>query len=452
MNLTEIVSSSFARVAALVAAVTATTALVTFTIAYVVFATTSDTQLRQLVNTDAAGLAELFAAEGLSGLAGRIDDRLALRPVSGEEPVYALADNNERMLAGNLDAWVEGAPLDATWVRREMVLGDRTVPVLGRALLMPGDVRLFVGRTTTEQEAALAQLRLMYGLGFIASLILGSLGGFVAAWLVRRKVGELNTALQAVRDGAIDRRAPGDDAGDEFGMLARNINDMLERIERLITAQREVNDLTAHELKAPLVRIDHTLAKQNRDDPDVARARDQIAGLTELIEQLMDISAVSAQIGDKRGLEDLDLAAIVRQLAGLYEDVAEEAGVTLTIEAGEPFPLRGNAVQLTRAVSNLIDNAIKFSPKGGTVRVATLPGPRLEVSDSGPGVPVEERERIFTRFVRSASVGGVKGHGLGLSFVHAAARRHGLIISVEDAQLGAASPGARFVLRPDDAR
>ena len=445
MNLTEIVSSSFARVAAMVAAIAASAALVAFVAAYLASASVSDSQLRQLIDTDAAGLAELFAAEGVSGLAARIDDRLALRPVEGESPVYAFADSNGRMLAGNLEVWPQAAPLDARWVDLDLdVEGGRGAPVMGRALLMPQDNRLFVGRTTDARREGLAQLRRVFIAGFAGSLGLGILGGLAAAGLVRGKVARLNAALHAVRDGDVERRAPGDTARDEFGVLARNINAALDRIERLMAAQREVNDITAHELKSPLLRIDHTLAEL--DGEAAERARAQLEDLAGLIEALLDISAVSAQIGDARGLESVDLAALVRNLAPLYADVAEEAGVTLEVDADAPVLLTGSPVQLSRMAANLIDNAVKFSVAGGRVRVSVRPGPVLEVSDAGPGVPVEARERIFTRFVRTHEDGRVRGHGLGLSFVHAAARRHGLAIAVDEARWPDGAGGARFTV------
>jgi signal transduction histidine kinase len=445
MNLTGIISSSFARVAAIVAAIAASAALVAFIAAYFASASVSHAQLRQLIDTDAAGLAELFAAEGVSGLAARIDDRLALRPVEGEAPVYAFADSNGRMLAGNLTTWPNAAPLDARWVDLDLgVEGGRGAPVLGRALLMPQDNRLFVGRTTDARRDALAQLRRVFIAGFAGSLGRGVLGGLAAAGLVRGKVARLNAALHAVRDGAVDQRAPGAAARDEFGVLARNINSALDRIERLMTAQREVNDLTAHELKSPLLRIDHTLAGIKGEAALGARA--QLEELAGLIDALLDISAVSAQIGDARGLETVDLAALVRQLGPLFGDVAQDAGITLELDCETPVLLTGSPVQLSRLAANLIDNAVKFSSPGGRVSVSVRPGPVLMVSDQGAGVPIDARERIFTRFVRTHDDGHVRGHGLGLSFVHAAARRHGLSVSIDTAQWPDGDRGACFTI------
>jgi signal transduction histidine kinase len=375
----------------------------------------------------------------------------SLLPVEGEAPVYAFADSNGRMLAGNVAVWPEEAPLDARWVELELpVQAGRGAPVLGRALLMPQDNRLFVGRTTDARRDALAELRRVFMAGFGGSLGLGVLGGLAAAGLVRRKVARLNAVLHAVRDGAVDRRAPGDTARDEFGVLARNVNAALDRIERLMTAQREVNDITAHELKSPLLRIDHTLAGVAGEA--AVRARAQLEELAALIDALLDISAVSAQIGDKRDLDSVDLAAIVRSLAPLYADVAQEAGVTLEVQADTAVLLTGSPVQLSRMAANLIDNAVKFSNPGGRVRVSVRPGPVLTVSDQGAGVPQEARERIFTRFVRIHQDGHVRGHGLGLSFVHAAARRHGLTVSIDTARWPEGDHGARFtVSRPAEA-
>lgn len=446
MNLTAFFRSSFTRVAALVAAVTAGVALIAFLIAYVSFASVADQQLRQLVNTDLASLAELFSADGPDGTAMRIDDRLALTPVSGAAPIYALADPEGVMLAGNLERWPEMASLDASWIETEQQLGEDRVPSAGRAVLLPEGYRLYVGRTLSSHRETLAQLRLVFTAGLLAALVFGVVGGLVAAGLVRRKVAALNAALQSVRRGLIDRRAPDDPSGDEFAALATNINAALDRIERLIASQREVNDLTAHELKSPLARIDHDLAAAPPGKA-VEQARARLHELATMIDALMDISGVSAQIGDAQGFETVDLAAIVRGIVPLFADMAEEAGVSLNVEARGPAPIQGAPVQLKRLSANLIDNAVKFTPTGGTVTVRVRSGPILVVSDDGPGVPPSEREAIFSRFTRLGNTSAA-GHGLGLSFVHSVARRHGLMVTVSDTRPGAPRPGATFTVKP----
>lgn len=439
--------STFARVAALIAVLVSLAATVIFLIAYFAFAFVSDQTLRQLVDTDAAGLVDIYAIEGDAGLRRSVEDRLALRPLEGEGPVYLLADPEGEPLAGNLGKWPDAFSLDASWVHGEFLVDGEPLPLIGRAFLMPQDYRLFVGRSTTSQAEALARLRAIFAAGFFITLTLGIVAGLIAASWIMRRVERLNRTCQAVRDGAIDQRAPGADGADEFGLLSRNINAMLDRIERLIAAQRDVSDLTAHELRTPLIRIDRTLAEAHGDPERIEQAREQVAELGELINSLMDISAISAEIGDTRGLEMLDLAALARSVTPLYADVAAEKGASVKLDAPAPVMMRGSPAQLGRLIANLLDNAVKFLPEGGEVKVIVRDGPVLIVEDNGPGVPPDWRERVFLRFAR-VSHGGPRGHGLGLSFVHAVVRRHGLTVDVEDARPGSARPGARFIVRP----
>lgn len=439
--------STFARLAALVAVLVSLAATAIFLIAYFAFAFVSDQALRQLVDTDAAGLVDIYAIEGETGLRRSLQDRLALRPLEGEGPVYLLADPDGEPLAGNLAKWPDAFSLDASWVHGTFTVDGERLPLLGRAYLMPEDYRLFVGRSTTSQAEALARLRTIFTAGFLLTLTLGIAAGLVAASWIMRRVERLNRTCHAVRDGAIDQRAPGAEGTDEFGLLSRNINAMLDRIERLISAQRDVSDLTAHELRTPLIRIDRTLAEAADDPARVEEAREQVAELGELINSLMDISAISAEIGDTRGLEMLDLASLARSITPLYNDVAAEKGASVKLDAPRPVMMRGSPAQLGRLIANLVDNAVKFLPEGGEVKLIVREGPVLIVEDNGPGVPPDWRERVFMRFAR-ISHGGPRGHGLGLSFVHAVVRRHGLTIEVEDARPGAARPGARFIVRP----
>jgi len=439
--------STFVRVAALIAVLVNLASTAIFLIAYFAFAYVSDQTLRQLVNTDAAGLVDIYTIEGEAGLRRSVEDRLALRPLEGEGPVYLLADPQGEPIAGNLTKWPDAFSLDAAWIDGAFTVDGARLPVLGRAFLMPQDYRLFVGRSTTSQAEALTRLRTIFLAGFFITLTLGIAAGLVAAGWIMARVERLNRTCQAVRDGAIDQRAPGEDGSDEFGLLSRNINAMLDRIERLISAQRDVSDLTAHELRTPLIRIDRTLAEAERDPDRVEQARGQLAELDELINSLMDISAISAEIGDTRGLETLDLAALAHSITPLYNDVAAEKGASVKLDAPRPVMMRGSPAQLGRLIANLVDNAVKFLPEGGEVKVIVRNGPILIVEDNGPGVPADWRERVFMRFAR-ISHGGPRGHGLGLSFVHAVVRRHGLTVDVEDARPDSARPGARFTVRP----
>jgi signal transduction histidine kinase len=170
----------------------------------------------------------------------------------------------------------------------------------------------------------------------------------------------------------------------------------------------------------------------------------QIEKVSTAVSAILRISAVENGAG-KTQFKDFDLGAVCAQVLDFYEPLAESKGVTMTVDAAWPVPVRGDQDLMREAVSNLVDNAIKFTPPGGAVRIeARMAGgqPFLRVSDTGPGVPPQERERIFDRFYRGERSGQSPGHGLGLSIAETIANLHGFKLAVEDNH-----PGARFELR-----
>ena len=205
-------------------------------------------------------------------------------------------------------------------------------------------------------------------------------------------------------------------------------------------------------MRTPLMHLDTQLVKLARETGDaalgeaLARARGDIRGIVALLESLLDIASSEAKIGDRSGLKPVNLSAMVARLADLYADSAEESGhrFDVAIAPGVTFP--GEEMQLARLVTNLLDNAFKYVPAGGTIRLALAAGPRLELSDDGPGIPDGDRETVFTRFRRAH--GETKGGaGLGLALARAIAQRHGLSLT-----LLASQRGAHFMLQPEDRR
>ena len=170
--------------------------------------------------------------------------------------------------------------------------------------------------------------------------------------------------------------------------------------------------------------------------PDVKR-------MGELLDSLLDIAASEARRGDRSGFSNVDLSQVARDLVDLYADSAVEMGLELRAEIAPEVTMQGDAMQLTRAISNLLDNAFKYAGSGARVVLAIEPGPRIVVRDNGPGVPAPERDRIFERFQRCHGERG--GHGLGLALVRAIARRHDLDVHCRDAQ-----PGAEFVIEREE--
>ena len=399
------------------------------------------------VDTDLAGLADIYVSGGDAELKDRIGDRLAVSREDGERSWYMLADANGRRLAGNLEQWPSIAPevSEARFV--DLPDGDR---MFGRATQLGPRAKLLVGRSNYRGEALLTRLAVAFSVAGAGIALLSLIAGHLAARRLRARVGVVNATFDAVRAGRIAARAPGAGDSDELAELAANTNAMLNQLERLVEAQRAVSDQTAHEIRTPLMHLDTRILKAMESTTDDAllrtleQSRGEIRGVVRLLDSLLDIASTQAMRGDPRGLADVNLSDIAESLADLYGASAEELGIGFHARIAPGVHFRADPMQMTRVMSNLLDNAFKYVPSGGSVLLELSPGPRIVVQDDGPGIPCVDRERVFERYVRlDGAQGG--GHGLGLSLARAIAQRHDLSLHVEDA-----APGARFVVQPED--
>ena len=242
-------------------------------------------------------------------------------------------------------------------------------------------------------------------------------------------------------------RVPEDSGVDELSVLTRDINGMLAQFERLLASQRKITDQTAHEIRTPLMHLDTTLVRAMavcapQEAELFTQGRAEVRAVVALLDALLDIARLEAMQGDARGLAAFDVSAVSRELAELYAAAFDEAGLAFEARIAPDVTLFGDEMLTSRMIANLLDNAVKYVPSPGRVRLTLELGPRIVVEDDGPGVPAEERDRVFARYNRIETTGR-PGHGLGLALVRAIAERQGLGVRVEDA-----SPGARFVVEP----
>jgi signal transduction histidine kinase len=335
------------------------------------------------------------------------------------------------------------AGADERWfyLRRE---GSPAVAGLARRIdisrLAGAPAYLYVGRLSSMADIEARMLRLAAWMLGVAAL--GAVGvGFLVSRRIVRQVEALNALCDRVRQGELAARAS-EAGGDEFSELARHINTMLEQIASLVVGLQDVSNRIAHDLRTPLARLQTDLKRAAElAENEAGRAAVEAAAVeTETIlatfQALLDIT--EAEAGADAGLQPLDLADTARAAAELYEAVADDAGVRLVLDAA-PARILGEPSLLVRLVANLVDNAIKFSPPGGVVRLAVgreEGAAWLRVSDQGPGVPPAEREQVFKRFVRGAATRSTPGHGLGLPLVAAITKRHGARIRLDDAAPG----------------
>lgn len=403
--------------------------------------------LAATVTTDVAGLIDINASGGEAELIRRVQDRKDVVNLEGRRPHYLVARADGTPLAGDIRHW---PPLSAALSEQGYVtLADGT-PVYARAARLAPDLQLLVAREYGQDRATLARLtRIFLAVG--AAIVAGvAFVAFLAARSLGRRIDHINEGLRAAAEGypaALDSPiAP----RDEIDELARQGARLLARQAQLVRVQKHVSDHVAHEIRTPLMHLDGRLAAglQARPEPGgdgpLSQSRADIRGIVAMLDSLLDIASNEGRRGDLAGLAELDLSALLTDLAALYEGSIEEAGLTMSTSIAPGVCMLGERMQIVRLVSNLLDNAIKYVPAGGHVSLTLTQGPRIIVADDGPGIPPEDRGRIFERFVRSALQVSRPGHGLGLTLARAIAQRHGLAL-----QLAESEKGARFVVEPE---
>lgn len=312
---------------------------------------------------------------------------------------------------------------------------------------------LQVGQLLDSPAVFLAPLRRAFLTAGAAAFALSIALGTVLAWRATRPLRQLSDTTRRILDtGDLDARVPGPKGDDELAHLARQLNTLLDKNSAHVRVLRETLDNLAHDLRTPLTRLRGTaeLALQNSGDPGEARVAladcvNESDRLMHVLEALLDISAAEAG-ALKLHRDHLDARSLVERAADLYREVAEEKKITLALDQPAPAELKADAIRLGQAINNLVDNALKYTPAGGRVQIATRAESGavvITVTDNGPGVPEAEREAIFRRLYRGDASRSQRGLGLGLSLVKAIVEAHAGTVRVDDAAGG----GARFEVR-----
>ena len=404
------------------------------------------------IDAEVSELAQLAQARSAIALA----DVVRHRSTSTRHGLYLLLDAAGSRLAGNLTELppeLARAPHGST-LRYRGASGNEARLAVARSITL-ADGRLVVGRDVEQRSSFLRRVMGWSLAGFGALAVTGLAGGLLLGRGLLARIESINVATRSIMAGNLSRRIPLAGTGDEIDGLADNLNAMLDRIEELMLALREVSDNIAHDLKTPLNRLRNRAERALAEAAGEAGYRD---GLEHVIEEadsliktfnaLLLIARLEAGALEKT-LEDVAIGEVVRDVVDLYEPVAEEQGLQLVVETARAPILRGNRQLIGQALANLVDNAIKYSAGttpagGGEVSIdAKVSGAHciIIVADRGPGIGEQDRERAVRRFVRLDKSRSKPGTGLGLSLVAAVARLHGGVLKLEDNR-----PGLRAVL------
>jgi signal transduction histidine kinase len=413
-------------------------------------------QFVSTIEAEINGLSEQYRNGGLRRLVNIVDRRSRTPGAS----LYLVTTAAGERIAGNVGALPPGVidqpgQFETAYSRTDDQDAGPNHAIV-RVYLLPGGFRLLVGRDVEERIRLRDIIHRAFGYSLLFIGVLGCVGSWFIARRVLKRVDDMTETTRSIMAGDLGGRLRIAGTGDELDRLARNLNDMLDRIGELMRGMREVSDNIAHDLKTPLTRLRNKADEALRTAKTPDELKNSLEAIIEESDNLIRIFNALLMIarleaGNAREeLADFNAADTVRDVAELYEALAEEAGLPVEVTVDADLPVHGSRELLGQAMANLLDNALKYgaqSVSAGIPAAITVSARRLDgeaeivVADRGPGIPEEERGHVLERFVRLETARTRPGFGLGLSLAAAVARLHGGTLRLEDN-----APGLRAVL------
>ena len=395
-------------------------------------------QTDSTIEVEITGLREQHRLLGLNGLSRAIGDRI--RRGDDPEALYLFANRQLRPLAGNMQEWPDLVSRADGWYSFTNQIDGKTVPARARVLALPEGLVLLVGRDISNLDALLRLVATALGWGTGLMIALSLAGGAFMSSRALRRVENINETTRSIMTGDLSQRVLTRGTGDEFDQLANNLNRMLDQIENLMVGIRHAGDSIAHDLRTPLTRIRYSLEEAaTGDDPDRMRERlqtaiDDVDRLLATFSALLRIARIESGSYVVRR-ESVSLSELVQDALDLYEVMADERSVEITHEFTCETTIPGDRDLIFQLISNLLDNALKYTPEHGTVQVTVAQEDSsvvVAVADSGCGIPADQLDNVTRRFFRIDESRQHPGSGLGLSLVQAVADYHGAKLSFSD--------------------
>jgi signal transduction histidine kinase len=393
----------------------------------------------ELLRDDAQRLTEVFAHEGVTGLAAHINTRVGMQ-IAGERTLL-LTDSAYQRLAGNLPAW----PQD---IRPQpginAVLADlpgQPTHTLFIETQLPGGYHLLVGRDLARFQP----LEQRFTWGLITAVTFLVLVGAAGSMLMRRmllaRVQGIGRTVAAIMQGDLRHRLPVG-GSEEFATLSRALNGMLDHIEHLISGISNVSNSIAHDLRTPLAELRARLEELALNRPPAAEAYAEIEAAVADVDRVMRMFNALLRLAEidsgarRSGFVRVDAAAVAAKVVEYYEPAAEQKGIAFSFKSSGEAAVAGDPMLLAQAVSNLIDNSLKCVAEHGAISVHVGRSPEgaveIAVADDGPGIPDADKPKATERFFRGDRSRATPGVGLGLSIVDAVAKLHGGALQLLD--------------------
>lgn len=401
--------------------------------------------IHQQVAEQAKVLTDIYRAGGTPALDDALEDTITY---GDPQTVAALIAPDKREIIGNLETRpVTVLPTQEGYHNALIRLKGQTTPRLAAIIVhrLPSGQWLITGRVAGEGFAIRATLERSLLIALLVAILLGSVCGLILAQYVGRRIGDIAAVADRISARDLSQRVPVSGAGDAFDRLGDQINAMLDRITGLMTELQLLTDSLAHDLRSPVSRLRSAAhAAAEADDPNeqeelLGSVIRQADALMRILTAVLEISRSEALTGRKQ-FSWFDVGELAAELAEMYDPLADEAEARLEYDRpSRPVPLFGHRQLLAQAISNLIENAVRYGSSGGEIRVRVRPGERLiriEVGDRGPGIPIERRAEARRRFGRLDSSRSNEGAGLGLALAESITHLHQGELILEDNEPG----------------
>ena len=432
--LTRLVRTASFGLAVLYVLLFVTSVVILGVVFYVTVETSLDRQIATRIDAEMALLQEELSLDGKAALVAEVQERTSVFPALE----YLVLDANGNRLAGDLPSM----PDTVGWTDLREPRGRRGDPprtLRVRNVALPQGLRLAVGDDLAPIENVRTALIEASGWLLLAVPLLSLAGGLALSFGFLRRVDTITRTAEAIIEGDLDQRIPTRGTNDNFDRLSETLNLMLDRIQALMDSLRQVSNDIAHSLKTPLGHLRQKLRSARASDGPkckkaIVAAMADTENLLETFSALLRIAHIEA--GTRRsGFGQVEMSRLLAGLAEAYTAAAEHDGKSITVKVPPKITAWGDKALLTEMFSNLLDNALRHTPRGTNIEVSLAKndsGTVAFVADDGPGVPARERDRIFRRFYRLAQSTTTPGHGLGLALAAAVADLHGMTLTAED--------------------
>jgi len=405
-----------------------------------------------------ATIRELIKTREEGGRSGIREEFIRESTATGKERIFfRLLDPDGRLeSSSDLAAWKNmerppvNLPANGEQINR-LSIPEHEYPVRIITARLEDNFFLQVG-VADDKDEVLESYRETFSTAFLLILALGGIGAYLIARRAMGGVREVTEAAARIAAGDLDQPISNGNRGEEIETLASMFNIMQERISCLISELKGVINNVAHDLRMPITRMRGVAETTLTRDGDISSYRDMAVTVIEesdrlvgQINTILELAEIEAGI-KVLAMEEVDLAQIVSMAVELYQPAAGDRGVDLSVQLDkQPVPVNGNLNGLQRLLANLLDNAIKFTPSKGRITITLVSEGKqavLSVADNGPGIPEEDKVRIFDRFYRGDASRSISGNGLGLALVKSLALKHHGTVTVDSD----GKSGSRFIV------